>query len=305
MVLTDRPALKSSSVLVRLAATGICGTDLGLASGKLGACRDILGHEGVGYVEQIGSAVDPSLVKLGDRVGITWLRDVCGVCPYCLHPGGHVRCQEQLNSGRKIDGTFAEYAEVPSSYLVALPASITLPDEQIAPILCGGVTAYSALKNCGGTLGQWVVISGAGGGVGALAVQFAKAMGYRVVAIDIGDAKRQLCLSSGADSYVDARAVDDFAGEIRKSTGPHGASVVLNCAGSGHAYNVLLDLVAPFGNFVCVGIPPPDELVSFHPLLLIDRGIKLTGSVIGSRQEILEALEFVQSGRVKPAIIVD
>ena len=108
---------------------------------------DVLGHEGVGRVVAIGDGVNPSTVRVGDRVGISWVRDVCGKCPSCLLPDGETRCVQQLNSGRKWDGTFAEYCVVPSRYILLLPDDLGLSDEVIAPILCGGVTAYKALRS--------------------------------------------------------------------------------------------------------------------------------------------------------------
>lgn len=101
-------------------------------------------------------------------------------------------------SGLKRDGTFAKYAVVPSRYVIRIPEGSA--DQLVAPILCGGVTAYKAIKVSGATPGQWIVISGAGGGVGALGIQFAKAMGFRVIAVDVGDAKREDCLQLGAEA---------------------------------------------------------------------------------------------------------
>ncbi|KAH7368379.1 alcohol dehydrogenase [Plectosphaerella cucumerina] len=299
-----RPVPGPLDVLVKLTVTGVCGTDIALASGEIGPTQDILGHEGVGYVVQLGSSVPDSRVRIGDRVGIAWLRDICGVCAFCLHPAGETRCREQLNSGRKIDGTFAEYALVPSRYLLRIPDHVAAPDEHIAPILCGGVTAYSALKNSGGVGGQWVAISGAGGGVGGLAVQYAKAMGFRVVALDVGDAKREYCLASGADHFIDAAETPDLRESVLKVTGQKGANVVLACATSGRAYNAALSIVAPFGTLVCVGIPPPDQVLSFHPLLLIDTGIKIVGSAVGTQQDILEAIDFLERGAVRPQVVL-
>uniref|UniRef100_A0A0B7KRE3 Enoyl reductase (ER) domain-containing protein n=1 Tax=Bionectria ochroleuca TaxID=29856 RepID=A0A0B7KRE3_BIOOC len=300
----QRPVPGPLDILVKLSVTGVCGTDMALASGELGPTQSILGHEGVGYVVQLGASVPDSSIKIGDRVGIAWLRDICGICAACLHPGGETRCHEQLNSGRKIDGTFAEYALVPSRYIIRIPEHVKVPDELIAPILCGGVTAYSALKNAGGTGGQWVAISGAGGGVGGLAIQYAKALGFQVIAIDIGSSKRRLCTASGADHFIDAAETQDVKALVYELTRHRGPSVVLACATSGRAYNTALDLVAPFGTFVCVGIPPPGELLSFHPLLLLDSGARIVGSAVGSRADIAEAIDFVERGLVKPHIVL-
>ncbi|ETS84304.1 hypothetical protein PFICI_02329 [Pestalotiopsis fici W106-1] len=295
-----RPALKPWEVLVSLSASGICGTDVSLASGHLGPCCDILGHEGVGKIEAIGAGVDPTIAKIGDRVGIAWVRDACGACEYCLIPGGETRCVEQLNSGRKIDGTFAEFCTVPSRYLLKLPDDLAVADELVAPILCGGVTAYKALKSCNATPGSWVAISGAGGGVGALAIQYARAMGYRVIAIDVGTSKEEYCRSLGAEVYLDAK--NDVAAAVYTSTKGTRAKAVIVTAGSGAAYQSAFDIVAAFGTVVCVGIPPPPQTMALHPLQFIDKGISLIGSLTGTRTDTLEALEFVQRGAVKPSV---
>lgn len=212
---------------------------------------------------------------------------------------------QQLNSGRRgFEGSFAEYAVVGSGYVVWLPevdGEGILRDEVVAPVLCGGVTAFAALKASGVVGGEWVVVSGAAGGVGALAVQYARAMGYRVVAVDAGSEKEEGCLRAGAEVYVDACG-ERLAEEVVMEVTEKGAAAVLVCAGAGRAYQTALGMLAPFGTLVCVGIPPPDQLVNFHPLLFIDRGIRIIGSAVGTRGDILEALEFVRRGLVKPDI---
>lgn len=241
-------------------------------------------------------------MALGQRVGVAWIRDVCGTCPTCLTDGGETWCQKQKNSGMTADGTFAEYALVPSRYLISLPSCCS--DEEIAPILCGGVTAYKALKVCNARAGQWVLVSGAGGGVGAFAVQYAKAMGYRVVAVDVGDAKREYCAELGADVFVNVLEHEDAAQHVKSLTGGHGVSAAVVAAGSIKAYQTALQTVAPLGTFVCVGIPTPDQTFSFHPFVCINKGVKIVGSAVGTRGDILEAIGFVDRGQVTPKIHV-
>jgi propanol-preferring alcohol dehydrogenase len=185
--------------------------------------------------------------------------------------------------------------------VLTIPESDELPDELVAPTLCGGVTAYKALKACGATPGEWVAIVGAGGGVGGLGIQYAKAMGFRVAAVDIGPAKDS-CIKMGADAYFDGASPATPAGLRKLTPNEAGAKAVIVTAGSGRAYQNALDLVAVFGTLVCVGIPPPDQAMSLHPLTLIDRGINLLGTLVGTRTETLEALEFVRRGVVKPVV---
>ncbi|KAJ5192167.1 alcohol dehydrogenase [Penicillium cf. viridicatum] len=292
-------------ILVRLSVTGVCGTDIALASGELGPTQPILGHEGVGYIAQLGCNVPvTSSTQIGSRVGISFLRDICGVCPCCMRPGGETRCQRKIHSGRSVNGTFAEYTLVPARYLLRIPESVGVVDELIAPILCGGVTAYTALKGCGVAAGEWIAIVGAGGGVGSLGTQYARAMGYRVLAIDVGETKRGLCLESGAEYFIDAGKATRPRDEVDALTAGCGVRAAIVCATSGVAYNMSLGLIAPFGRLVCVGIPAPDQLASFHPLLLIDQGIEIVGSAVGTKGDILEAIGFVEQGHVKPVITV-
>ncbi|KAL3441888.1 chaperonin 10-like protein [Aspergillus insuetus] len=297
------PDVGPLDVLVKLSATGICGTDLALASGVLGPTCPILGHEGVGRIAKVGSALTSGkVIRVGDRVGVSWVRDVCGRCTACLADGGEARCLEQIHSGRKVNGTYGQYTVVPSRYLIPLPEGPT--DEQLAPILCAGVTAYKSLKVCGATPGQWIGISGSGGAVGTMALQYARAMGYRTVAIDAGDEKGALSKANGADAYVDVLQTKDVPGAVASFTKGQGVNAALVIVGKGSAYEDALHSVAPFGSLVCVGIPPPTELVSFHPLLLIDKGIRVIGSMVGTRGDMHEAVEFVVSGRVVPDVQV-
>lgn len=295
------PELKPWEVSVALSVSGVCGTDASLAAGHLGPSCAILGHEGVGRIVAIGDGVPHGVAKVGDRVGVNWVRDVCGTCRYCRVPGGESRCVEQWNSGRKWEGTFAEYCVVPSRYLLTIPDKLTLSDELIAPILCGGVTSYKALKTCNAIPGDWIAILGAGGGVGALGIQYAKAMGFRVLALDVGVKKKDFCLRLGAESYLDA-ASKDIVQEADLVTGGVGSKSVIVTASSGAAYALAFDLVSAFGTVVAVGIPTPDQTMNLHPLQFIDKGISLHGVLAGTHTDVLEALDFVQRGIVNPAV---
>ncbi|KAL1851865.1 hypothetical protein Plec18167_007633 [Paecilomyces lecythidis] len=208
----------------------------------------------------------------------------------------------QYNSGRKWEGTFAEYVLIPARYVIRIPEELSLRDEVIAPILCGGVTAYKALKVSNVTPGKWIAVLGAAGGVGALAIQYARAMGYRVLAVDISSEKANFCRELGAEAYLDVAHTDDFPERVSEVTSGQDASCVLVIAGSSKAYELGLKILAPFGVLTCVGIPPANQLATFHPLLFIDKGIRIIGSAVGTRKDILEALSFVERGLVIPSI---
>ncbi|SPO06187.1 related to ALCOHOL DEHYDROGENASE I - ADH1 [Cephalotrichum gorgonifer] len=293
------PSIGAIEILVRLTATGVCGSDYGLACGHFGPTKSILGHEGVGRIARLGDSVPEASFRVGQRVGLAWIREICGECIACRSDGGETRCRAQIQSGRHVDGTFQQYAVVPMKYVISVPEDI--PDELVAPILCGGVTAYKALKSSGVVPGQWIVVSGAGGGVGNLAVMFAKAMGYRVVAVDFGSAKEKVCLDAGAEAYVDVAAADDLSLKVHSLT-DGGASAVVVTAGAQAAYQSAVGLLAPLGTLVCVGIPGVGKDMTIHPIELIDKGIRLVGSAVGTRKDISEALSFVSRGVVVPNI---
>ncbi|KAB5533491.1 alcohol dehydrogenase [Coniochaeta sp. 2T2.1] len=295
------PTLSPTSILVKLLVTGICGTDTGLAAGLLGPTHPsgILGHEGVGRISAIGSSVSPT-IKIGQLVGVGWLRDACGACRNCVSGEGESRCVHRTFSGVHVPGTFCEYAVVPERYLTLLPED--LEPEVMAPIMCAGVTAYKAVKSAEATPGSWMLVSGAAGGVGALAVQYAQAMGYRVIAVDAGESRRGTCVEAGAEAYVDFMG-EDVKTRVEELTRRELCAAALVCIGVPAAYEVALDCLGYFGTLVCVGIPPPQGKFAVHPLRLIDSGIRIVGSLVGGRGDIAEAMEFVRRGVVKPKII--
>lgn len=201
---------------------------------------------------------------------------------------------------RGMDGTFAQYTVVPLGYLLRLPEEPR--DALVAPILCGGVTVYKALKICGATAGQWVGFLGAGGGVGALGIQYAKAMGFRVVAVDVGDEKGQMCRKLGADVFIDLQAAQDIVKAVWDATNQQGVAAALVTAGSGKAYQDSMGILAPLGTMVCIGIPPPQDTVTFHPLSFISKGYKIVATAVGTRGDTLEAVDFVARGLVTPVV---
>lgn len=278
-----------------------------MALGHMGPVGNILGHEGVGRIAALGSNVsslDPT-VEIGQRVGVAWTRDICGICRFCvdLTNEGETRCAEALHSAKAYPGTFAEYTIVPLRYLARIPAAFDeVPDEEVAPILCGGVTAYKAIKGCHLTPGQWVVVSGGGGGVGALAVSFAHAMGYRVIAVDAGAGKEGYCKAQGAEHYVDVTSGEDPGKRVHELTNNQGAKAVIVTATAAAAYQKAFDMLGPFGTLMCVSILPEEAKATFHPLWMIDNGWTVKGSSVGTRADILEALEFVKRRVVVPKV---
>lgn len=177
-----------------------------------------------------------------------------------------------------------------------------VPSEMLAPIMCAGVTAFKALKVASPIQGSWVGISGAAGGVGSLALAYARQMGYRPIAIDGGERRRLACMDAGAEIYLDYQKEDNLRSALLLKTDGELCSAMIVCAGAVTAYEAALDCLDYHGTLVAVGIPPPTSKMSLHPLPLIDYGIRIVGSVTGNRADIAEAAEFVRKGLVKPKI---
>lgn len=282
-------------VLVRIKASGVCHTDLHAADGDWPvkpALPFIPGHEGAGIVAALGPGV--SGLKEGDPVGIAWLHDACGACEHCAG-GWETLCEQQHNSGYSVNGSFAEYAIGNAAYVGRLPQN---PDfAALAPILCAGVTTYKGIKETEARPGEWLAISGLGG-LGHVAVQYAKAMGLHVVALDVAAEKLALAKNLGADATVDARAVD-AAAQVVKITGggAHGALVT---AVSPVAFAQALHLVRRRGTISLVGLPPGTFQTPIFDVVL--KRITLRGSIVGGRNDLAEALAFAAEGKVKAHI---
>ncbi|HUB90905.1 MAG TPA: zinc-dependent alcohol dehydrogenase, partial [Dyella sp.] len=209
------PAPGPGEVLVQIHACGVCHTDLHAAEGDWPVKPTppfVPGHEGAGTVVALGAGV--THLKEGDRVGIAWLHDACGYCEHCVG-GWETLCESQHNSGYGVNGAFAEYAIGAAAYVAKLPD--TADFVSIAPILCAGVTTYKGIKETGVRPGEWIAISGIGG-LGHVAVQYAKAMGLHIAALDVGAEKLALARSLGADIAVDARS-PDATDQVVKATG--------------------------------------------------------------------------------------
>ena len=254
----------------------------------------IPGHEGVGHVAAVGAGV--SHIKEGDRVGVPWLYTACGHCRHCLG-GWETLCESQQNTGYSVNGGFAEYVVADPNYVGHLPENVSFVD--IAPVLCAGVTVYKALKATDTRPGDWVVVSGIGG-LGHMAVQYAKAMGLNVVAVDVDDAKLELARKLGASLGVNARKADPAA-FVKKEVG--GAQGVLVTAVSPKAFEQAMGMVGRGGTVSLVGLPPGDFPLSIFNTVL--NGITVRGSIVGTRLDLQEALDFAGEGKVKATVATE
>ena len=286
-----KPSPKSGEILVKIHASGVCHTDLHAAHGDWPVKPKlplVPGHEGVGIVEEVGENV--THIKVGDRVGIPWLYSACGYCDHCLE-GKETLCKDQKNAGYSIDGAFAEYCVAVANYTVKIPDNLEFIDA--APLFCAGVTTYKALKVSAAKPGQWVSVVGIGG-LGHLAVQYAKAMGLNVIAVDIDDKKLELAKSLGADLTVNSKEVDSSE-FIQEKVGGVQASIVVavNKIAFAQAYKSL----KRSGKLVAVGLPTGSIEVPIFDTVL--NAIEVVGSIVGTRRDLKEALQFASEGKVK------
>ena len=288
------PTPNDDQILVKIEASGVCHTDLHAADGDWPVKPNppfIPGHEGAGVVVQAGRNVKH--VKEGDRVGLPWLYSACGYCVHCLG-GWETLCEKQENSGYSVNGSFAEYVVADPNYVGHLPANVSSVD--IAPVLCAGVTVYKGLKMTNAKPGDWVVISGVGG-LGHMAVQYAKAMGFNVAAVDVANDKLALAKRLGATVVVNAMETDPAAYLQKEIGGAHGGLVT---AVSRKAFEQALGMVRRGGTISLNGLPPGDFPLPIFSMVL--NGITVRGSIVGTRLDLQESLEYAAAGKVKATI---
>ncbi len=289
------PTPGPGEVLVKVIATGVCHTDLHAADGDWPVKPQppfIPGHEGAGIVAAVGPGV--SVLKEGDPIGVAWLHDACGECEYC-ETGWETLCESQHNTGYSVNGSFAEYVIGAVPYVGRLPANSNYAE--IAPILCAGVTTYKGIKETEVRPGEWIAISGIGG-LGHIAIQYAKAMGCHVAALDVTEDKLELARAFGADVTVNARS-PDAAAQVVKQTGG-GAHGVLVTAVSPPAFSQALHMVRRKGTVGLVGLPPGEFATPIFDVVL--KRITLRGSIVGGRKDLAEAIAFAAEGKIRVEI---
>lgn len=280
-----------NQILVKVIASGVCHTDLHAVDGDWPVKPKmplIPGHEGVGYVVTVGQ--DVNNVKEGDPVGVPWLYSACGGCEHCI-TGWETLCETQQNGGYSVDGGFAEYVIADARYIGKLPNNPNFME--MAPILCAGVTVYKGLKETETKPGEWVAISGIGG-LGHVAVQYAKAMGMHVAAIDVADDKLDLAKRLGADLVVNAKNTNPGEYLKKETGGMHGALIT---AVSPTAFKQGLETLRRKGTMALNGLPPGNFDLSIFDTVL--NRITIRGSIVGTRKDLQEAIEFAAEGKVK------
>lgn len=287
----DVPEVPDGQVLVKVVASGVCHTDLHAANGDWPvkpALPFIPGHEGVGFVAALGRGVKH--LKEGDRVGVPWLHSACGHCEHCI-TGWETLCGEQQMTGYSVNGGYAEYVLADPGYVGRLPDALAF--DPAAPLLCAGVTVYKGLKMLDCKPGDWVAVSGIGG-LGHMAVQYAQAMGYHVIAVDIADEKLALARELGAELCINALTQDPVLEVQKHLRGAHG---VLVTAVSNSAFKQGVGMLHKRGTMSLVGLPPGDFALPIFDVVLNAKTIR--GSIVGTRKDLEEALAFAADGKIR------
>jgi propanol-preferring alcohol dehydrogenase len=284
-------------ILIKVTACGVCHSDLHAVDGDWTpppVIPLIPGHEVAGKVAKLGPGV--SGFSVGDEVGVPWMYSSCGQCEFCL-AGMETICRQGEATGYTKPGGYAEYMIAPAAYVGRLP--VGTDPYAMAPILCAGVTTYRGLKRTGARPGQWVAIAGIGG-LGHIAVQYARAMGLRVAAVDVSDEKLALAKSLGAEVMVNAANTDPVAAIQETIGGAHAAVVT---AVATRAFEQAILMLRPGGTVAYIGLPggSSDEIRASISAI-VNGELSVRGSNVGTRQDLNEAVAFAANGLVKATI---
>ncbi|KAL3474907.1 alcohol dehydrogenase [Aspergillus californicus] len=294
----DRPVPlpAAGEILVKLEFSGVCHSDVHSVRGETPMLTDVAGHEGVGTVVRVGEGVDGTS-WIGNRVGIRWLYSSCLECEICER--NNTACPFQKNAGANVPGTFQQYIVSPAAHVTKIPSELN-PDEA-APLLCAGIAMYSSIIKTKTRPGDWIVLPGAGGGLGHMGVQIAVKKGLKVIAIDSGKKKKDLCLALGATAFLDYK-IADVESAVKALTSNLGAHAVICTANSEAAYEQSMRLLRRLGVLVCVGIPNVPFKLPATPFDMIVKGLTIVGNSAGTAQEMDELMEMAVRGEVKAHI---
>jgi len=292
LVIEDVPIPEpgADQVLVRIEASGLCHTDIHAARGEWPVKPSppfIPGHEGVGVITKLGPGSSHGL-EVGMRVALPWLGYACGDCRYC-NTGRETLCLEQKNMGYGINGGFAEYAVGYARHVVRVPDGIDPADA--APLTCAGVTTYKAVKMADlPSPASLVAVFGAGG-LGHLAIQYARIMGASVIAVDTNEARLETARELGAEHLVHTGEQDPVA--AIQALG--GADAAVSTAVNPSAFEQALGSLARGGTLVCVGLPAENGMTVpiFETVL---GGLTVRGSIVGTHHDLEEVFELHRRG---------
>lgn len=277
-----RPVAGPGQILVRLLACGVCHTDvhiwMGESAPRHAPAPFVLGHEGVGLVDSLGSGVTGW--EVGDCAGVPWIHDTCGTCDECLS-GYESFCQYHRAHGFQVAGAFAEYVVCDARFAVALPSNID--PLATAPVMCAGITAFGAIKRAGLEAGQSCIVFGCGG-LGLYAVQIASRLGVSVLAVDRDAAKLAIACSYGAgeveiaDSELPARLA-------LKQSKYHAC---INFAPNTATWDAMIAGIRPRGKIIAAAMV--HESVPLIQEWLTATGVVITGTSVGTREEMRQLI---------------
>jgi propanol-preferring alcohol dehydrogenase len=293
LLITDVPTPEPGpgEVLIRVEASGLCHTDIHAARGEWPVKPTppfVPGHEGVGIIEKVGPGVTQRVV--GQRVAVPWLGHACGTCDHCV-AGWENLCEKQVNTGYGRDGGFAQYMTAEARYAQPVPEGIDPADA--APLTCAGVTTYKAVKVSGLRPTERAAIFGVGG-LGHLALQYARIFGGDVIGVDVTQDKLQLAKDLGATAVVNARETDPVA--ALQAMG--GVDVAIVLAAEPTVLEQAHASLRRGGRLVLVSLPRDNtmRLPIFETVL---KGISVIGSIVGTRQDLAEVFALHAAGRTR------
>ncbi|MBV9274867.1 MAG: alcohol dehydrogenase catalytic domain-containing protein [Verrucomicrobia bacterium] len=280
---TKTPEPGENQVLIKIHASGMCYTDVHQTRGELpGDFPRTLGHEPVGEIVTIGPAV--TIRRVGDRVGVPWVQHTCGRCEWCAR-NKPLFCESSLGTGVQMSGGHAEYMVAYADATMLLPDGLEY--EQAAPLFCAGYTVWSGLRWAEPKPDESIAVVGIGG-LGHLAVQYAKAAGFKTIALSRSTDKDNLIRELGADEIVrDGKGLAQAGG----------ADVILGTSNSVEAMSDSIAGLRPDGRLVVMGVE--NKTLAVHPFDLITRRLRIIGSQQNDRQYLYEALKIAASGKVK------
>ena len=293
LTLDDRPipVPGPGQVTIKMEASGLCHTDIHAANGDWPVKPTppfVPGHEGIGTVYALGTGVTE--LTEGQRVAVPWLGYACGRCRSCL-TGWETLCLQQRNTGYSVDGCYAEYFLAEAAFAAPVPDQVD--SFEAAPLSCAGVTTYKAVKVGGVRPAELVAISGIGG-LGHLAVQYAKIFGGTVAAIDVTDEKLELARDLGADIVIDARTEDPA--EVLQSHG--GADVAIGLAVNDQSFATAYAGLRRGGRLVLVALPAAGTLrIPVFDTVL--NGTSVIGSIVGTRADLADVFALHAAGRTR------
>ncbi len=287
------PEPGAGEVLIAVEACGVCGADVNdIARVDTGGHRPrVPGHEVVGRIVALGDGT-PSIWRLDQRVGVGRLGGHCNACAQCRRGKFHL-CRNQPFVGASCDGGYAEMMLARSTGLVSIPDE--LRSEEAAPILCAGIATFNALKKCGAEAGDLVAVLGIGG-LGHMALQYARKMGFRVAAVGRGQDISKVALELGAHVYIDA----NIENAAQRLEGMGGAKAIIATIGHAETVSRLLAGLAPEGRLVMLGADKDPLSIPSGHLVAGERGV--LGSITGTPCENEKTLDFSILTGVRPKI---